>query len=293
MKTIYTKKLQSQIRILGIVFFLLILIVPAFAQGDTVEKKETKMKFYYLKKSDDSKNLVCEMSVKQDKERFFIKDLPIKFYYSGDSSINLGTVKSNNTGVASFTIPTGSKIAPNKDGAYSYKAVYDGNDVFEGVEAELLIKDVQLEMVLTEDSLKYITVNASSILGNEKIPVEGSSVVLYVKRSLGLLKIKDQEMTAGTAQFDFPGDIPGDKDGNLTIIAKFEDDENFGTVEKEVVKKWGVPTSIQSSLNARELWSPDAPLWMSITLFILILAVVIHYIIIFYKLYQINKAGKE
>ncbi len=293
MKTINIKKLQSQIRLFSIAFLLLILVAPAFAQEDTIEKKKTKMKFYYLKKSDNSKNLVCEMNVRQDKERYFIKDLPISFHYSGDSSVNLGIAKSNNKGTATFTIPSGLAIKPNAEGAYTYTAVYEGNDVFEEVEAEVIVKDVELELILTEDSLKYVTVNAFELNGEGKIPVEGSTITLYVKRSLGLLKIKDQEMTEGTALFDFPGDIPGDTDGNITIIAKFEDDEKYGTVEKQVIKNWGVKMAVEKAMASRELWSPDAPLWMSITLFILILAVVIHYMIIFYKLYRINQEGKE
>ena len=38
---------------------------------------------------------------------------------------------------------------------------------------------------------------------------------------------------AGTATMEFPSDLPGDKEGNLVIIAKIEENATFGNVEKE------------------------------------------------------------
>ena len=293
MKSIYNSKLQNQIRLFCVAFLLLIFIVPTLAQTDTIEKKSTKMKMSYQKINDNSKNLVCELSAKIEKKKVFIKELPVTFFYSGDSLIKLGTVNSDNKGTATLTIPSGLKLVPDKDGFYKFTAKYEGNNVFEEASEEVKVKDAEIEIVLTEDSLKSVTVNANEIAGIEKKPLEGTTVTLYVKRSLGLLKIKDQTFAAGTVTFDFPKDIPGDKDGNLTIVARIEDDENFGNIEKSVVKNWGIPLAIETAQHPRELWSPDAPLWMSITLFILILAVVIHYMVIFYKLYRINKEGKN
>ena len=37
----------------------------------------------------------------------------------------------------------------------------------------------------------------------------------------------------GTGTLEFPSDLPGDKDGNITIITKFEENATFGNVEKQ------------------------------------------------------------
>ncbi len=38
----------------------------------------------------------------------------------------------------------------------------------------------------------------------------------------------------GTASLEFPSDLPGDREGNLTIIARFEENPAFGNVEKKI-----------------------------------------------------------
>ncbi|MFN8257195.1 MAG: hypothetical protein U0W24_15985 [Bacteroidales bacterium] len=280
--------------ILQCAFLLFLFAGQLIAQTDSIEKKQPKMKFGYIKNNDGSKTLICEMNVRIEKERFKIKDLPINFSFSGaDSTINLGTVKTDNKGIAVFKIGSNQNLTPDKEGFYIFKAVFDGSSAFESAEEELKVKDINISLSFTEDSIKYININAFELINGEETPVEGPTVNLYVQRSLGLLKIKNQTLTSGTAQFEFPSDLPGDSVGNLTLIVKIEEDENFGTVEKSEVKKWGIPFLVEAKKKARELWSPDAPLWMSVTLLILIFAVVIHYLIIFYKLYAINKEGKE
>jgi hypothetical protein len=47
----------------------------------------------------------------------------------------------------------------------------------------------------------------------------------------------------GVASVEFPMDLPGDSAGNLTVIARIEDHEVYGTVESKVNVKWGIPPS--------------------------------------------------
>ena len=74
------------------------------------------------------------------------------------------------------------------------------------------------------DSIKTITVNAIVNENGEDKPVPDEIVMIYVPRMFSLLLINELTLDEnGTASFEFPSDLPGDKDGNLTIIAKFEE----------------------------------------------------------------------
>ena len=56
---------------------------------------------------------------------------------------------------------------------------------------------------------------------------------------------------AGTASIEFPSDLPGDKDGNITIIARFEENPTFGNVEKSETHEMGFTYRLFSTCNSQ------------------------------------------
>ena len=52
---------------------------------------------------------------------------------------------------------------------------------------------------------------------------------------------------------EFPANLPGDKKGNIKIIARFEENANFGNVEKQKELKWCVPTDYSVPTTHRAL----------------------------------------
>ena len=71
------------------------------------------------------------------------------------------------------------------------------------------------------------------------------------------------------ATIEFPSDLPGDKEGNLVIIAKIEENATYGNVEKRETIKWGLPTDYSVPVTHRALWTKIAPQWMIYTLSVL------------------------
>ena len=97
----------------------------------------------------------------------------------------------------------------------------------------------------------------------------------------------------GNAEIEFPSDIPGDDNGYITIVAKFEDHPAYGNVEKRQQIAWGIPGIHSSGESQRELWTEIAPKWMIITLTIMLLGVWGHYIFAIVSLIRIKKAEKK
>ena len=154
---------------------------------------------------------------------------------------------------------------------------------------ENTFKEVVLQMALTEaDSIKTVTVTAHTFENGQEVPVTGETVSVFVPRMfsnfiIGELSLDD----AGTASIEFPSDLPGGKDGNLTIVAAFIDNATYGNVEKREIIHWGIPTDYLPASH-RALWTQRAPRWMIYTLSVLLAGVWGHYIFAVISLIRIK-----
>lgn len=78
--------------------------------------------------------------------------------------------------------------------------------------------------------------------------LEGKGVKFFVKRTFSLLPIGKTASTneEGVAEITFPNDLPGDESGNLIVIAKVEDDDDYGTFQsEEKTVAWGVKPNLE------------------------------------------------
>jgi hypothetical protein len=155
-------------------------------------------------------------------------------------------------------------------------------------------KNVVLNMALTEvDSIKTVTVTAHTLENGKEVPVSGETVSVFVPRMfsnfiIGELTLDD----AGTASLEFPSDLPGGKEGNLTIVAAFIDNATYGNVEKREIIHWGIPTDYLPTSH-RALWTQRAPGWMIYTLSVLLAGVWGHYFFAIISLIRIKIAASK
>jgi hypothetical protein len=98
---------------------------------------------------------------------------------------------------------------------------------------------------------------------------------------------------AGSGILEFPSDLPGDKDGILTVIAKVDDHPDFGTIEKKADIKWGKNPSAPITAGHRALWTKTAPKWMIYTLTVLLTGVWAHYLFAIISLIRIKRNGPK
>jgi len=146
-----------------------------------------------------------------------------------------------------------------------------------------------------EESTKYITAQLNDFM-NDSIgePLEEIDLYFYVERTFSLLPIGGVFNTTdenGEVIIEFPSDLPGDSAGNVKVIVKLEDADEYSDTETSEVIKWGVPTNIDLGTEKRSLWSAgaNAPISLMLLTNILIAAAwgIIFYIL--YKIYQISK----
>lgn len=129
----------------------------------------------------------------------------------------------------------------------------------------------------------------------DNTPVVGTEVHFYVQRMYSLLPIGKAIETDenGDAIAEFPLDLPGDKNGNIIVVAKIEDDETYGNVENQTEVKWGVLVNEENDVwSSRSLSASrdKAPMVLILVSNTIIGAI---WITIFYVIYQIVRIRKE
>ena len=222
--------------------------------------------------------------------------LPVNFYHmAGEESFQLEAVRTNMEGEAVYRIEKQSDRLSSAEGVFTFGAVFEGNGDYELSEDMVSVKPLEMRLDFIEiDSVRIIVAEAAETdSGGHRIPLEDTDVYFYVPRSFSLLPIGEEWFTDGRTQVDFPTSLPGDSAGNLTIVARIEDHELYGTVEAMAVKDWGLALPRVKVENRRGLGDTDAPLWMVYTLIVLLSVVWFHYLYVFYIMFKIKKLRRN
>ena len=278
--------------------FLILFSVPALSQEKTMISPSVQL--LYFKNTEDQRILQTALTYSKNRMELPIAGMEISFYKGGASKEIIATVVTDNKGIARLELNNDLKLPVDRAGMWAFSSEYKGNDTIEACTSELTVKDVRLEMALTEaDSIKTISLNAFIKENGKDKPVSGEVVKIYVPRMFSLLPIGEVTLDEkGAGSLEFPSDLPGNKEGNLTVIAKFEENQTFGNVEKQSEIKWGIPTEYSGPVSHRALWTKTPPRWMIITLSILLAGVWGHYLFAIISLIRIRidakkKAAKE
>ncbi len=160
------------------------------------------------------------------------------------------------------------------------------------------MKDSRLNLAFNQTSEgKTITVRAYEIKSEEEeLPLSEEEIYILIPTLFGEMQIGKSSLDDGSCQVEFPSDLAGDSKGNLEIIARIKDSDVYGNVVKTENIPWGKPkpaNQIGETIEKGKLWTFNAPLWMIITLSILVLGVWSHFGYVIYKMYKINKEGSE
>ena len=279
-------------------FFVAILFnINCAAQENIAKNYRMLYKFKTVKHHDNTRLLEVSFiarNKKDKKDKPPVYDVDINFYTAANGEeILLGQAKTSKEGIAQLILPADQKYATLSDGYINLIARFEGSEALKAQEKEIMVKDVNLNLDLTvADSIKTIVVNAFSLdsLGN-KMPVEEADINFYIEGMLSKMKIMEGTIEDGSYEFEFPTDIPGDVNGDVTVYAMIEDNDDFGDVIQKNSENWGVfNKQIKSEEN--KLWSNAAPVWMYIVLTILLVGVWANYIYTMVNLFKIRKEGK-
>jgi hypothetical protein len=292
----------------GIIICLTLSVILGLPKAQSQSKAPVRIYLEHFKYGEEHQ-LAIRVLTKNDRRYRPAEGVEVNLYSSKISRENLlGTLVSTEDGTNTYTFSKAqNEIAENSTITKYYGVVHE-NDTVQTKEVDITIKDVNLEVRYFGASVWrkqiYVHVSETDSTGND-IPQKNVNMKILVDRPLSPLPIKDVFSTPdddgnlstdgeGNIYMNFPNDLPGDTDGNLKILIKIVEDDDYGTVEVADIKQWGIPTVINDLTLKRSLWASSANAPVSLLIFInaLILAVwgIIFYIV--FKIFHIRKIGR-
>jgi len=269
------------------------------AQTDSAAKPEVKaastyaplIEFVSIQKNDNSVDLKTSVKAKINGTLTKLAGFRIEFSIGIDSTAKkLGEAITDSRGVAIF-ICKPEQLTTDKEGKLNFKASFAGKDSIESAEEIVVVKRGRLEMTpVKEDSLLAVKVKLVDLSTGTEMPVDSTTLGVYVKRLFSALKLGEGTTNAsGETTIEIPNDLPGDAKGNLTLLARLDENETYGNLEASVVQQWGTPVSDEVKELPRALWSSHPPIWMLVTFVVLMSTVWGHYLVIIIQLFRLRK----
>ena len=127
-------------------------------------------------------------------------------------------------------------------------------------------------------------------------PVKGVELKVAIKRAGGDLNVSETQSyttdSTGTISAEYKRDsLAGDSKGNLILIAKVEDNDNYGNLSVEQTVPWGIKTEYFSVFDKRTLFARrgHSPIWLELIAYSIIIAV---WGVLIYLIGQLNKIKK-
>ena len=290
-----------------IIICLILSVILGLPKAQSQSKAPVRIYLEHFK-SQEEHQLSVRVLTKNDRRYRPAEGVEVSLYASKISPEHLlGSLVSTEDGTNAYSFSKEQNEIAENLLITTYYGVIHENDTVQSKEVEITIKAVNLEVRYFGDSIwrKQIHVHVSETdsVGND-IPQKNVNIKILVDRPLSPLPIKDVFSTPdeegnlstdaeGNIYMNFPDDLPGDDDGNLKILIKIVEDDDYGTVQVADIKQWGIPTTIKDLTLKRSLWasSANAPILLIVFITSLIVAVwgIIFYIV--YKIFRISKLG--
>ena len=280
-----------------VTLFCLLIGNSAFSQ-DAAESYKLIYKFSTLKQTDNSRLLEVSFvgQNKEDrKDMVPVYEAEIHFYNVADTvNIDLGTVKTNNEGIAQLVLPADFTYAKDEEGYIELLAEFKGSDGLDRKRKTIKVKDVFLSLDLEiVDSVKTVTLHAWELdSAKEKIPALETDVIFSVVGMLSKLPIEDETVEEGEYSFEFPNDISGDKDGMILLNVYIDDHDDYGSVVLEKSIDWGTFDERMEEPKTA-LWLDVAPIWMYVVLTLMLAGVWANFLWTILNLIKIKKEGNS
>jgi hypothetical protein len=253
--------------------------------------------FSYLN-SNDTLVLTANIFDKKEQGTYGIKNAVIEFSAAGEGeSKNIGQTKSDEEGNAIVRIHDIQGFPVDKEGKTTFTARFNGKGKFLPAMESLSAKFGRISVSFSKnDSIRLILVSATQFdQKGAQVPILKEKVIVYVPRLFNLLKIGETDLDEeGKGKVEYPGKLVGDSLGNITVIARIEESDTYGFVQGQSSISWGIPKQFYlAEKPTRELWTPIAPIWMIVTLIIMLTGVWAHYMYAVYQLIMIKRISKK
>lgn len=291
-------KLLNKILLGSLSIIFLFSSYDGFAQ--TADKGSLSLAVSYFNVNNQVPYVSVKVKTKIDGKFQNVAGIPLKLSLNKDSAGTLiGNVVTNERGEALALIPPSLKNEWDKTANHTFHAFFAGNTKYDSTSAD--VTAIKAKLLIDTVAGRSVVATLMEMKGATWIPVKGVDVVLAIKRMGGDLNINETPTFAtdstGKAAGDFKRDsIPGDLNGNITLVAKVLDNDSYGNLSVEKKVHWGSKfVSKANDFNARTLFATraKAPIWLMVIATGIIIAVWTVLIMLVLNILKIKKLGQE
>jgi hypothetical protein len=280
------------------VLFLVLLTGFVFHAGmGQGTKSELSLNLGYFNKNGRIQFLQVTAKTKIDGKFKPVSGLPLQFFITDEQeSHSLGKSMTDEKGIAIIFIPPSAKEEWMKSETREFLVKTETTALYDSTVATTSITKSKIRIDTGAD--KKIVATLLALKNGTWVPVSGVDMVLAVKRMGGDL-LTDQNPThttdsLGQASVDFAiAGLAGDSAGNLTLIAKVEDNDLYGNLTSEKSVPWGVAASYVSDVNKRTLFARRgrSPIWLIFMTYSIGVAVWAVILYLAFQIWRIKKLG--
>lgn len=283
-----------------IVAFLSIILLfsgyNGFAQGSA--KNDVSLGVNYFIVNNQVPYLLVRAKSKIDGKFQPVAGITVKLFLDKDSTGTfIGKVTTNEKGEASTTIPATVKTEWGISAKHTFLATFDGDKKFESTKADLTMSRAKILIDISSD--KKITASVFELKDAAWIPVKAVDVKIGVKRQSADLSVNEKPTfttdSTGTVAADFKRDsIPGDANGNITLVARIDENDTYGNLVIEKTVPWGAKFVPVNNFNERSLFGTrdKTPIWLLVMAYSILIAVWGILISLVRSIFKIKKIGE-
>ncbi|MDP9078095.1 MAG: hypothetical protein M3O71_11760 [Bacteroidota bacterium] len=268
----------------------------AFAQP--APKGDLSVAINYYVNNNTVPSLLVRVKTKVDGRFQPVAGITLKLFLDKDSAgTSIGSVTTNRKGEGRIYIPVTVKKQWATSVKHTFLATFKGDKKYEEAKADLTVSRAKILLNTTD---KTITATVLEMKDTTWLPVKGVELKIAVKRLTGDLPVNETPTfttdSTGNVSADFKRDsIPGGKSGSIVLIAKIEDNDQYGNISVEKAVNWGAKFTPVNTFNKRTLFATrdKAPIWLQLIAYSILIAVWGILIFLVFNLFKIKKIGSQ
>ncbi|MEP6675465.1 MAG: hypothetical protein ABJA78_09925 [Ferruginibacter sp.] len=252
--------------LIGLTLFLCSLTTAlSVSAQDTLAQPVVKL--HYFASNNNIQYLSVETVTKSGKKWKPLPKQTVTIFLDSNSAENLiSKTSTDETGKSTVVIQPRLQSQWNNGSKHNFIAVLDENSTTLEITKAKIVMDT-----VTADGIRTINVKIMFLENNAWVPASDVELKIGVSRSGSSILSAGEEGTyttdsTGAVSVEFKRDsLPGDEKGNLTLLAKVEDNELYGNLLIEKKVPWGSAfVNNGNFFDQRTLWSTRfrTPLWL-------------------------------
>ncbi len=269
------------------------------ALSQDAQKGDLNISLSYFISNNKIPYVLAKVKTKIDGKFQMVSGINLNLFLDKDSAGTLiAKVVTNGKGEATAIIPPSLKNEWSSSIKHTFLATFAGDKKYESSKADLTVGKAKILIDTTSD--RKITATVFEMKDTSWTPVKGVELKIAIRRLDADLSVNETATfttdSLGQTSADFKRDsIPGDAKGNITLVAKIEDNDQYGNLSIEQSVPWGAKFVGENNFNKRTLFATrdKSPIWLLLMAYSIVITVWGILFSLVDTIFKIKKLGEQ